>query len=68
MTSTERYKIRQTFEYNKDKGPFEKVQNQNSKIKKALGKYGIEADFFGFKTKLPVGVVKMFRSCNERRV
>ncbi len=52
----QRYKIRQTFEYNQTNGPFEKNSNQNNKIKKILGKYGIKTDFFGFKTKLPIGV------------
>ena len=52
----QRYKIKQTFEYNQKKGPFEKSTNQNKKIKKILGRYGIKTDFFGFKTKLPIGV------------
>lgn len=51
-----RYKIKQTFEYNRKHGPYEKVQNKNGKIKKVLGDYGIDVDFFGFKTKLPIGV------------
>ena len=51
-----RYNIRRTFEYNKEKGPFVRATNQNNKIKKILGRYGIKTDFFGFKTKLPLGV------------
>lgn len=51
-----RYQITKTFEYNKEKGPFEKVFNQNAKIKKILGNYGIKTDFFGFQTMLPIGV------------
>jgi dihydroorotate dehydrogenase len=51
-----RYDINKTFEYNREKGPFEKIPDQNKKIAKILGNYGIEADFFGFKTKLPIGV------------
>jgi dihydroorotate dehydrogenase len=51
-----RYKIRRTFEYNKEKGPFVKATNQNNKIKKILGNYGVKTDFFGFKTNLPLGV------------
>ncbi len=51
-----RYDISKTFEYNKEHGPFEKIRNRNNEIKKILGKYGISTDFFGFKTKLPIGV------------
>lgn len=51
-----RYDIKKTFEYNKEKGPFGKIANSNAVIKKTLGSYGISADFFGFKTKLPIGV------------
>lgn len=51
-----RYNIRKTFEYNKQHGPYEKVTDKNKTIKKALGAYGIQTDFFGFKTKLPIGV------------
>lgn len=51
-----RYDIAQTFEYNKQKGPFGKVRNVNKKIKNILGEYGIETDFFGYKTNLPIGV------------
>ncbi len=51
-----RYNIKKTFEYNKDNGPFEKVMNKNNTIKKTLGSYGISADFFGYKTQLPIGV------------
>lgn len=51
-----RYKVGKTFEYNKKHGPFETVFDQNNKIKKELGNYGIQTDFFGYKTKLPLGV------------
>jgi dihydroorotate dehydrogenase len=51
-----RFNILKTFEFNKEKGPFEKVKDQNKNIKKILGKFGIETDFFGYKTKLPLGV------------
>ncbi len=51
-----RYKIRRTFEYNKKNGPFVRAINKNNKIKKILGDRGIETDFFGFKTMLPIGV------------
>lgn len=51
-----RFDINKTFEYNKEKGPFEKIKDKNSEIKKVLGKFGIETDFFGYKTKLPIGV------------
>ena len=53
---TIRYNLHKTFEYNKAKGPFEKVKDVNSEIQKILGDYGIETDFFGYKTKLPIGV------------
>ncbi len=56
MKANARYNIKKTFEYNKEYGPFEKIKNRNSEIKKILGSYGIRADFFGFKTKLPIGV------------
>lgn len=51
-----RYNIKKTFEYNKEHGPFEKIKNRSNEIKKLLGGYGISTDFFGFKTKLPIGV------------
>lgn len=51
-----RYDIKKTFEYNTEKGPFEKAKDRNALIKKTLGRYGVEADFFGFKTRLPIGV------------
>jgi dihydroorotate dehydrogenase len=51
-----RYDITKTFEYNKENGPFERIRDRNAEIKKILGTYGITADFFGFKTKLPLGV------------
>lgn len=51
-----RYDIAKTFEYNKEKGPFERIKDRNAEIKKTLGSYGISTDFFGFKTKLPIGV------------
>ncbi len=54
--NTRRYNIKKTFEYNKEHGPFENIKNRNNEIKKLLGRYGIDADFFGFKTKLPIGV------------
>ncbi len=56
MTANARYNIKKTFEYNKDHGPFEKIKNRNSEIKKILGGYSISTDFFGFKTSLPIGV------------
>lgn len=55
-TIHKRYDIKKTFEYNSEKGPFEMPANKNASIKKILGTYGIQADFFGFKTKLPLGV------------
>jgi dihydroorotate dehydrogenase len=51
-----RYNIRKTFEYNKQHGPYEKVTDKNKAIQKALGTYGIRTNFFGFTTKLPIGV------------
>lgn len=51
-----RYKVNKTFEYNKENGPFENVVDQNKAIQKELKTYGIETDFFGYKTKLPLGV------------
>ena len=51
-----RYNISQTFEYNKNKGPFEKVKDRNLEISKILKIYGIRTDFFGYKTNLPIGV------------
>lgn len=56
IKSNKRYNIEKTFEYNKEKGPFEKSVNQNNKIEKIMGSYGIQADFFGFKTNIPIGV------------
>lgn len=51
-----RYQITKPFEFNKENGPFEEIDNKNSQIKEILGENGIDADFFGFKTKLPIGV------------
>lgn len=56
MNIDARYNIHKTFEYNKQHGPFEKIKNRNSEIKKVLGSYGVTTDFFGYKTKLPIGV------------
>lgn len=53
---TKRYNVKKTFEYNKQHGPFEVVRDKNKAIKKVLGTYGIQTDFFGFKTNLPIGV------------
>lgn len=53
---TRRYNVQKTFEYNKERGPFETVRDKNKAIQKMLGIYGIETDFFGFKTRLPIGV------------
>ena len=36
--------------------PFEKVKDKNSAINKLLDSYFIKTDFFGFQTKLPLGV------------
>ncbi|NDK08329.1 hypothetical protein EOM39_03705 [Candidatus Gracilibacteria bacterium] len=55
-TLNKRYDIHKTFEYNKEKGPFERISDKNKRIKKILGNYGIMADFFGYKTNLPIGV------------
>lgn len=55
-TPYKRYDITKTFEHNKEKGPFERIKDRNSEIKKTLGTYGIKTDFFGFETKLPIGV------------
>lgn len=54
----ERYDVTKSFEYNKENGPFgyEEIQDKNNQIKEILGEYGVEKDFFGFKTKLPIGV------------
>ena len=51
-----RYKVNKTFEYNKENGPFENVSDQNKAIVKELKTYGIQTDFFGYKTALPFGV------------
>ena len=51
-----RYNSQKTFEYNKQKGPFETIKDRNEEIAKILGNYGINTNFFGFKTKLPIGV------------
>ena len=51
-----RYNTEKTFEYNKKYGPFEKVQDQNVKIRKLLKTNYIKTDFFGYKTSLPLGV------------
>ncbi|MDD3302846.1 MAG: hypothetical protein PHN31_04760 [Candidatus Gracilibacteria bacterium] len=51
-----RYDITKTFSYNKRSGPFERIYDKNEKIKSLLGNYGIETDFFGYKTNLPIGV------------
>jgi hypothetical protein len=51
-----RYNILESFEYNKEQGPFEEISNKNEEIDSLLSDCGIETDFFGFKTKLPLGV------------
>lgn len=51
-----RYDVTKTFEYNKEHGPFEKVYDKNDEIKKVLGDYWIETDFFWYKTNLPIWV------------
>lgn len=51
-----RYNVSKTFEYNKKNGPFESVRNHNKKINTLLKKAWIKTDFFGFETKLPLGV------------
>lgn len=51
-----RYDVTKTFEYNKEHGPFEKVYDKNDEIKKILGNYWIETDFFWYKTNLPIWV------------
>lgn len=55
-TLNKRYDIHKTFEYNKEKGPFEKIYDKNKRIRKILWKYGIDADFFWYKTNLPIWV------------
>lgn len=52
----DRYRVEESFEYNKKNGPFEEVEDNNPQINSLLEEYGIEADFFGYKTKLPLGV------------
>ncbi len=52
-----RYKITETFEYNKEHGPFEDVADVNPQINELLGDMlGVEVDFFGFRTRMPLGV------------
>lgn len=51
-----RYNITKTFEYNKSHWPFEDIIDRNSEIKKELWEYGIETDFFWYKTNLPIWV------------
>ena len=51
-----RYNIHKTFEYNKEKGPFEPIRDKNKAINKLLKDAWIKTNFFGFKTKLPLGV------------
>lgn len=51
-----RYDVTKTFEYNKQHGPFENIQDKNDEIKKELGDYWIETDFFWYKTNLPIWV------------
>ncbi len=54
--NNKRYDITKTFEYNKENAPFEKSVDRNLEIKNILGDFGIKTDFFGFETKLPIGV------------
>jgi len=51
-----RYDITKTFSYNKRSWPFERIYDKNEKIKKLLWNYGIETDFFWYKTNLPIWV------------
>lgn len=51
-----RYDITKTFEYNKENWPFEEIYDKNAIIKKELWEYGIMADFFWYKTNLPIWV------------
>ena len=57
-TMTERYNINRSFEENKKEGPygFEKIEDNNRRINSLLKSGGIKTDFFGFETKLPLGV------------
>lgn len=53
-----RYDISKSFEENKKEGPYDwdQIVDRNAEINEFLGEYGIETDFFGYKTKLPLGV------------
>jgi len=53
-----RYDINASFEENKAHGPYdwERIQDRNEEIWEILTEFGIETDFFWYKTKLPIGV------------
>lgn len=53
-----RYDINASFEENKKNGPYDRdtIKDRNATIEEILGEYGIETNFFGYKTKLPLGV------------
>ena len=51
-----RYRVGCTFEYNKAHGPFERPRDRNPEIAGLLEHHWVKTDFFGFRTKLPLGV------------
>jgi hypothetical protein len=53
-----RYDINASFEENKTHGPYdwETIQDRNKEILHILGEYGIKTNFFGYETRLPIGV------------
>ena len=56
--STKRYDINASFEENKKNGPYDRdaIQDRNEAIQEVLGEYGIQTNFFWYKTNLPIGV------------
>jgi len=57
MKTNQRYQIKKTFEYNQKMVLLLKIEIKIIKLKKILARYGLKTDFFGFQTKLPIGVV-----------
>ena len=53
-----RYDITKSFEQNKKEWPqsWDEIKDRNDQIQDILGEYGIFADFFWYKTNLPIGV------------
>lgn len=55
---TERYNVNKSFEDNKKEGPYgyQDIEDKNIEINKLIVNSKKEYDFFGYKTKLPLGV------------